>query len=166
MNKISTWSPFAHLRLWLSPRNDFPNSYHKPSKRTGIGFVLHSNPLPTHFSTPKHTRLTIRAWFNHTVVVGLWQYISWWACFCCRGFKNKGVEACVCVCVCERELWWCVCFFKHRGTSVHILDINFYCNRKHLDQMLPCSEVTCGFWNWAFLSNLCLEAERERVTDY
>lgn len=31
------------------------------------------------------------------------------------------------------------------GTSVHILDIHFYCNRKHLGPVLPCSEVTCGF---------------------
>ena len=52
------------------------------------------------------------------------------------------VNVCVCVCVCLRV---CSTGFKRGGTSVHILDIHFYCNRKHLGQMLPCSEVTCGF---------------------
>lgn len=53
-------------------------------------------------------------------------------------FHRVCVAVYVCVCVCSTGL-------AKRGTSVHILDIHFYCNRKHLGQMLACSEVTCGF---------------------
>lgn len=53
-------------------------------------------------------------------------------------FHRVCVAVYVCVCVCSTGL-------VKRGTSVHILDIHFYCNRKHLGQMLACSEVTCGF---------------------
>lgn len=70
---------------------------------------------------------------------------------------------------CVRDLWgmlcMCVCTWKAWSTEegpVRRLDVRFYCNRKHLGQMLPCSEVTCGFQTGQSFPISAWEAERER----
>jgi len=50
MNKISTCSPFAHLCLWLSPCDDFLNSYHEHDTRTA--WALYHTAALTHFTMP------------------------------------------------------------------------------------------------------------------
>lgn len=149
MNKISTRSPFAHLCPWLSPCDEFPNSYREPDTRTAWALCHTATPQPFSQCHPAlhirtHFTPTNRAWFNHTVLLGQRQYGSICAHFCCGGNQNAALPSCMCGCIC---VCVCVCStgLAKRGTSVRILDIHFYCNRKHLGQMLACSEVTCGF---------------------
>lgn len=48
--KKNDWSPLAHLCLWQSPCNDFPDSYHEPSTRTA--WALYHTVTTTHFKIP------------------------------------------------------------------------------------------------------------------
>lgn len=58
---------------------------------------------------------------------------------------------------------------KRWRTPVRILDVQFYCYRKHLGQMLPCSELTCTFQTGQSFPISAWEqraSRRERERDY
>lgn len=103
MNKISTRSPLAHLCLWLSPRDDFPNSYHEPSKRTAG--ALYCTVTPTHFTIPlRNTCL-----FSLTHMLGLitllcqgrGSVVHNGLIFAVEDSRPKYCGCSMCVCVCS-----------------------------------------------------------------
>lgn len=112
--------------------------------QNGMGFVSH-NPSTVFTMPPRSAHiLPPRTVLGLITLSCLGSGSSICAHFCCGGNQNAALPSCMCGCIC---VCVCVCStgLAKRGTSVHILDIHFYCNRKHLGQMLACSEVTCGF---------------------
>lgn len=155
MNKISTLSTLAHLCLWQSQCQDFPNSSHG-QKRAELKEAWGSeNPPFIPQTTAKGTRIFVASRFGGLL---------------CAGFSS---DCSYCSRVCK-ICWECWVSSHLKGlkrwrTPVRILDVHFYCYRKHLGQMLPCSELTCTFQTGQSFPISAWEqraSRRERERDY
>lgn len=156
MNKISTLSTLAHLCLWQSQRQDFPNFPWTEESRTKRGLGFRGSPFHSTNHPKTHARICL---------IAFW----WWQ----RGSLGAGFQQILHTRVCK-ICWECwvsshLKGLKRRRTPVRILDVHFYCYRKHLGQMLPCSELTCTFQTGQSFPISAWEqraSRRERERDY